>query len=160
MEVHLVRADLVVVGSLSAEYAAIADDYERRIARYTRLEVTEVKAEPTSRGEAVVARAEGERIGAALDKITQRAAEHTTIITLDSRGDALTTERFAERLLATRHLCLVIGGTMGLPGEIASRAASSISFGRITLPHQLARVVTTEQLYRSFRIARGEPYHF
>jgi 23S rRNA (pseudouridine1915-N3)-methyltransferase len=49
---------------------------------------------------------------------------------------------------------------MGLPPEVLARARERVSFGRITLPHQLARVVATEQLYRSFRIARGEPYHF
>jgi 23S rRNA (pseudouridine1915-N3)-methyltransferase len=160
VEVHLVRADLVVVGSLSADVARIADDYERRLSRYVKLHVHELKAEPTQRGEAVVLRAEGERFAEALERIERQVAEQTTYVALDSRGDQVTTEQLADRWLSARHLVLLIGGTMGLPPEALDRAAQRVAFGRITLPHQLARVVATEQLYRAFRIARGEPYHF
>lgn len=160
MEVHLVRADLVVVGSLSSELAAIAGDYERRLSRYVRLHVHELKAEPTARGEQVVLRAEGERFRDALDRIEAQAAAPTHVVALDLRGDQPTTEQLAEHLLGARHLVVVIGGTLGLPPAVLGRAARRVAFGRITLPHQLARVVATEQLYRAFRIARGEPYHF
>lgn len=160
MEVHLVRADLVAVGSLSADLARVADDYERRLSRYVKLHVHEVKAEPTARGETVVLRAEGERLAALLDRIDGQVAERTTIVALDSRGATPTTEQLAADWLGTRHLVLLLGGTMGLPAQVAACATSTVSFGRITLPHQIARVVVTEQLYRAFRIARGEPYHF
>ena len=157
---HLVRADLVVVGSLSSEIAAVCGDYERRLTRYVKLQVHEVKAEPTARGEAVVLRAEGGRLLDVLDRLARQVAEPTTVVALDSRGSQPTTEELAAQLLAPGHLCLIVGGTMGLPDGVLARASSRIAFGRITLPHQLARVVITEQLYRSFRIARGEPYHF
>ncbi|MCW2923824.1 MAG: rlmH [Thermoleophilia bacterium] len=160
MEVHLTRADLVVVGSLSADLARVADDYERRLGRYVRFEVHEAKAEPTARGEKVVLRAEGERLTAILDRVEGAVADQTTIVALDSSGRTPSTEELAADWLGVRHLVLLVGGTMGLPGAIRVRAARAVSFGRITLPHQLARVVATEQLYRSFRIARGEPYHF
>jgi 23S rRNA (pseudouridine1915-N3)-methyltransferase len=120
----------------------------------------ELKAEPTARGEAVVLRAEGERLAAVLDRIEAQVADHTTIVALDLRGKTPTTEELTERWLDARHLVLLLGGTMGLPPEIRARAGAAVSFGRITLPHQLARLVLTEQLYRCFRIARGEPYHF
>lgn len=160
MEVHVVRADLVVVGSLSADLAKVAADYERRLTRYVKLHVHELKSEPTARGEAVVLRAEGERFADVLAKVERQAAELSTIVALDSRGDQPTTEQLADRWLQARHLVICIGGTMGLPPEVLDRTRDRVSFGRITLPHQLARVVATEQLYRSFRIARGEPYHF
>jgi 23S rRNA (pseudouridine1915-N3)-methyltransferase len=160
VEVHLVRVDLVVVGSLSAELARVAEDYERRLTRYVKLHVHVLKAEPTARGEIVVLRAEGERFTEALDRIERQVAEQTTYVALDSRGDQPTTEQLAERWLAARHLVLLVGGTLGLPPEVLARAKQRVSFGRITLPHQLARVVASEQLYRSFRIARGAPYHF
>jgi 23S rRNA (pseudouridine1915-N3)-methyltransferase len=160
VEVHLVRADLVVVGSLSAALADVAADYERRLTRYVKLHVHELKGEPTARGEAVVLRAEGERFADVLAKVERQAGEQSTIVALDSRGDQPTTEQLADRWLAARHLIVCIGGTMGLPPEVLDRTRNRVSFGRITLPHQLARVVATEQLYRSFRIARGEPYHF
>lgn len=160
MEVHLVRADLVVVGSLSAELAAIADDYERRLSRYVRFQVHELKAEPTARGEQVVLPAEAARFAAALDRIGGQAAAPTRLVALDLHGDQPTTEQLAEQWLGARHLVLAVGGTLGLPPSVLARAARRVAFGRITLPHQLARVVATEQLYRAFRIARGEPYHF
>lgn len=160
MEVHLTRADLVVVGSLSADVARVCDDYERRLTRYVKLHVHELKAEPTARGEAVVLRAEGARMAEALDRIERQVGERPTIVALDSRGRQATTEQLAEQWLGARHLVLLVGGTMGIAADVLTRAAGTVSFGRITLPHQLARVIVTEQLYRAFRIARNEPYHF
>ena len=160
MEVHLVRADLVVDGSLSADLARIADDYERRLTRYVKLHVHELKAEPTARGEQVVLRAEGERFADALARIERQAAAPTQLVALDLRGDQPTTEQLAEQWLGAQHLVLLIGGTMGLPSAVLERAKRRVAFGRITLPHQMARIVATEQLYRAFRIARNEPYHF
>lgn len=160
MEVHLVRADIVAVGSLSAELAAVARDYERRLSRYVRLSVHEVRAEPVQRGGDVVHRAEEARLLAVIDRIDQQGAERPHIVVLDSRGQQLDTPALAERWLGVRQLCLVLGGTLGLPDGVRRRADAAVAFGRITLPHQLARVVATEQLYRAFRIARGEPYHF
>lgn len=160
MEVHLTRVDLVVVGSMSSDLAAACADYERRIGRYVKLHVHELKAEPTARGQAVVLRAEGERFAAALDRIEAQVADPTTIVALDPAGSQVTTEQLVERWLGARHLVLLVGGTMGLPGEARDRARAGVAFGRVTLPHQLARLVATEQLYRCWRIARGEPYHF
>ena len=162
MQLQLIKVDLVVVGSLAADVAPLVADYERRLTRYVRLEVHEVKAEPTARGEAVVLRAEGERIAKVLDRVAPPGSgQSTRIVALDSRGTQATTEQLVELWLgAATHLVLLIGGTMGLPPEIASRARERVAFGRITLPHQLARLVATEQLYRTFRIARNEPYHF
>lgn len=163
MQVELVRADLVVVGSLSAEVAVLVDDYERRLTRYVRFAVHEVKAEPVQRGATVVLRTEADRIEKVLDRVggaNGGPAGSAHVVALDSRGTDHTTERLAERWLAAPHLVLLIGGTLGLAPEVLARARERVSFGRITLPHQLARLVATEQLYRSFRIARNEPYHF
>jgi 23S rRNA (pseudouridine1915-N3)-methyltransferase len=166
MQVELVRADLIVVGSLSAEVAVLVADYERRLTRYLRFDVHEVKAEPVQRGATVVLRTEGDRFAKVLDRVTGTSSGSggsggaARIVALDSRGTDHTTEQLAERWLAAPHLVLLIGGTLGLAPEITARARERVSFGRITLPHQLARLVATEQLYRSFRIARGEPYHF
>lgn len=159
MQVHLVRADLVVVGALSADLARVAADFERRLSRYLKLQVHELRAEPTARGEQVVLRAEAERFDATLDRLT-RSGDVTTIVALDAGGQQPTTEELAREWLAARHLVLLVGGTLGLPDRVRDRARSRVAFGRITLPHQMARVVATEQLYRCFRIARGEPYHF
>ncbi len=160
VEVHLTRVDVVAVGSMSSDLAVACADYERRIGRYVKLHVHELKAEPTARGEQVVLRTEGARFDDALDRIERQVADPSTIVALDPRGQQPTTEQLAEGWLAARHLVLLVGGTMGLPDCARRRASSLVAFGRITLPHQLARVVLVEQLYRSFRIARNEPYHF
>ncbi len=160
MQVHLTRVDLVAVGTMSSDLADACADYERRLSRYVKLHVHELKAEPTARGEQVVLRAEADRFARALDRIEGQVADRTTIVALDLDGRQASTEQLADAWLQVRHLVLLVGGTMGLPKEIRSRASQSIAFGRITLPHQLARLVATEQLYRCFRIARGEPYHF
>lgn len=159
MLVQLSRADLVVVGTPGTVYAPAIDDLERRLQRYVKLRVREVKGTPLQRGEADVLRTEGERILAALDAIATAGSPAMTIAACDSRGEQLASEQLGERLLEVPHLVLVVGGAFGLAPEVLARCSLRIGFGRITLPHQLARVVLTEQLYRAFRIARGEPYH-
>lgn len=161
MEVHLVRVDLVVVGSLSGDLVSVAAGYEQRLKRYVRLSVHELKAEPTSRGYQVVTRAEGDRFLSLLARIKQEQRNNrTAIVALDSSGHNLTTNQLCEQWLSPSHLVLLIGGSMGLAKSVLSQANSSVAFGRITLPHQIARIVATEQLYRAFRIVRGEPYHY
>lgn len=157
MQVHLTRIDLVVVGGASADYARLLDDYERRLSRYVRLQVHEVRGEPLQRGDAAVVEAEGARVAAMLDKLER--PPDTVIVALDREGESLTSESLAEQLLAIPHLVLVIGGAAGLAEAVLARARMKLAFGTATLPHQLARLVATEQLYRAFRIARGEPYH-
>lgn len=160
MDVRQTRVDIVVVGSMSTSLGAACADYERRIGRYVKLDVHELKAEPTARGERVVLRAEGERFLQVLDRIESRTNERATIVALDPLGDVRTTEQLASQWLSVARLVLLVGGTMGIADEVRKRASSTVSFGRITLPHQLARLVATEQLYRCWRIARNEPYHF
>ncbi|MBC7644605.1 MAG: 23S rRNA (pseudouridine(1915)-N(3))-methyltransferase RlmH [Thermoleophilia bacterium] len=163
MQVQLARLDLIVVGAPGATYAAACADYERRLSRYVRSEVHEVKGEPLQRGDAAVLAAEGERITKVLDRLVPpgrgMGATAATIAICDPRGEQLTSEQLTERLLSASHLVLIIGGACGIAPDVDARARTSISFGRITMPHQLARVVATEQLYRAFRIARNEPYH-
>lgn len=157
MQVYLTKVDLVVVGQAADDYERLIVDYERRLTRYVRLQVHEVKGEPLQRGINHVQQAEGERVRAALDNLLDRAS---TLMVCDREGQELTTEQLTEKLLSAGHLVVVIGGAAGLTREIVNAAHARLSFGRITLPHQLARLVFTEQLYRCFRIARGEPYHY
>jgi 23S rRNA (pseudouridine1915-N3)-methyltransferase len=99
--------------------------------------------------------------GAALLK----AARHAdVVIALDEKGKMLTSHAFAQLIGAIRDegaktLGLLIGGADGLAPEIASRTRANVSFGAITLPHQLARIVLAEQLYRAATILAGHPYH-
>ena len=83
---------------------------------------------------------------------------------LDREGDQLSSEELAafleERRMSRADLCIVVGGPQGLDPSVLERANRRLAFGRITLPHQLARVVLLEQLFRAHKILAGEPYHY
>jgi 23S rRNA (pseudouridine1915-N3)-methyltransferase len=90
--------------------------------------------------------------------------EHSPILLLDIKGKETSSESLAAKidtyaLSGESQLAFIIGGSDGVTAEVKQRATERISFGPITLPHNLARVVLLEQLYRAFKISRGEPYH-
>lgn len=96
--------------------------------------------------------------------ILQSIPEHTPILLLDIKGKELSSEQLATKidtyaLNGESQLAFIIGGSDGVTAEVKQRATERISFGPITLPHNLARVVLLEQIYRAFKISRGEPYH-
>ena len=160
MDVRLQRLDLVVVGGASAHYRPALAEYEQRLRRDVELVVHELKGVPTSRGDAVVLREEAAAIAAVLDRLEQKAkGPRPLVVACDARGESLTSEALAELVVERPHVAIVIGGALGLDRSIRTRAERRISFGAVTLPHQLARLVATEQAYRCLRIARGEPYH-
>jgi 23S rRNA (pseudouridine1915-N3)-methyltransferase len=135
---------------------AIAD-YETRAARYWPLEVHEVReASSRARLPAAVMDAEAEHLLA-------RVPAGARLIACDPGGEALDSMAFARLLGAARDqasdLAFVIGGAHGLGAAVRARAARRITLSPFTLPHELARLVLAEQLYRAGTIARGEPYH-
>ncbi len=111
------------------------------------------------------------RCGGVRDALAQEGADilralplRAHVILLDSRGRERTSEQIAARLdeLAlggVGELTFIIGGSHGVDAQVYEAANESLSLGRITLPHNLARVVLLEQVYRAFKINRGEPYH-
>jgi len=136
-----------------------AETYLQRLRHYTRLELVEIKAATTGsrgRGSSRAIAEEGRRMEAALE-------EHERLFALDERGAQHDTASFAEQLqrwlLDGRSLAFAIGGAYGLDGEVLRHAEGTLALSRLTLPHQLARVVLLEQLYRAFTVLRGEPYH-
>jgi len=151
------RLLVAVVGKpRNAALAAAIDDYETRAARYWPLEVHEVREErAASAARAIVMDKEGARL---LDKING-----THIVACDVGGKSFTSEKFAEWLQREREgerdVSFVIGGAYGLAPSIRDTARMKISLAPWTLPHELARLVLAEQLYRAGSIVRGEPYH-
>jgi 23S rRNA (pseudouridine1915-N3)-methyltransferase len=148
---------LIVVGRARGPLAAAAEEYERRIARYARLDVVEVRDEPLQH------RSPAEVLAREAERITERIGDDR-LIAFDREGISIDSERFAELLregLETPpgRLSFVIGGAVGLAPTLMERASLRLSLGSFTLPHQLARVVAGEQIYRAFTIIRGEPYH-
>ena len=152
------RVTFAVVGKpRHASLAAAIADYEERAARYWTLEVHEVKEEAargaTSAG--IVRQREGERLKARV------GGSRLVACTLD--GKRHTSEEFATWLGrerdAGRDIAFAIGGAYGLSDELVAGAAARLSLAPWTLPHELARLVLAEQLYRAGTILRGEPYH-
>jgi 23S rRNA (pseudouridine1915-N3)-methyltransferase len=147
---------ILAVGRLRSSYREACDDYLRRLSRYAK--VREVEVREASRAPTIEAQREEEA-----GRLLARAPAGATVIALAREGAAWTSEELAGRMegwrMAARPLVLVIGGSRGLAPGLVATAAARWSLGPLTLPHELARVIVTEQLYRGFTIIRGEPYH-
>jgi len=153
-----VRLVVAVVGKPRDRHLAAAiEEYETRAARYWPLAVAEVR-EASGRGvsPADARRREGERL-------VERLPAGALVIACDERGDRLGSSEFAALLLgardSARDVAFVVGGAYGLDDAARRAAARSLQLAPWTLPHELARLVLAEQLYRAGTIARGEPYH-
>lgn len=154
------RATIVAVGRLRGWAADGAQDYAKRLRRYFTVEVVEVPEEDLNR------KTPEEVLAAEGTKLLRRIPDGAYTIALDrERGEGLSSEGLADRLdslgLSGRsHVAFVLGGPLGLSEEVLLRADALASFGPITLPHAVARVVLLEQLYRAAKISRGEKYHY
>ena len=157
------KITVITVGKIKEKYLkdAIAE-YSKRLSRYCKLEILEVADEKTPDGaseivEENIREKEGERI-------LKLIKEDAYVITLEISGKMLTSEELADRIetlgiQGKSHLVFVIGGSIGLGREVLRRSDYALSFSKMTFPHQLMRVILLEQIYRSYRIIIGEPYH-
>lgn len=157
------KFQIITVGKLKEKYLkdGIAE-YLKRLQRYATVEIEEVADEQTPDGASVM---EEQQIKA---KEAQRIQKHikdgTYLIALAIEGKAFTSEQLAEQieclgLNGKSHVTMVIGGSLGLDHSILKQADLLLSFSKLTFPHQLMRLILVEQLYRSYRIIKGEPYH-
>ena len=137
--------------------AAAIDNYETRAARYWPLDVVEVRE---ASGRRISSERVREREG---ERILERLPAAVALVVCDERGDRLTSMEFATLVNAARDrakdVAFVIGGAFGLADSLRSRATRVIQLAPWTLPHEMARLVLAEQLYRAGTIVRGEPYH-
>ena len=147
----MLRVRLICTGKLKESfYAEACDEYAKRLERYCTLERTELPetGDPARDGEAI------------LRKLTP----DTFVAALCIEGKSFSSEELAALLsdCANRgrsRVAFVIGGSLGLSKEVLLRADEHWSYSRLTFPHMLMRVIALEQLYRSFKIISGEPYH-
>ena len=152
------QLSVVVVGRARDPLAPAVAEYEERAARYWRVDVHEVREEPSRSGTTSdhVRQREGERL---LDRVP--ASAH--LVVCDERGVSLTSERFAawlgERRDRAQDVAFAIGGAYGVDAALRARAGTLLALAPWTLPHELARLVLAEQLYRAGSLLRGEPYH-
>jgi len=156
------RVTVIAVGKLKEKYwrDAVAE-YVKRLGAYCRLELVETPDEGIAAGTP----AEEEKIKAVeWGRVSRRLKEGTYLVALDVRGEPISSEQLSKRIdrLAVTgrgDITFIIGGSLGLPRGALERADWRLSFSKLTFPHQLMRVILLEQIYRAFKIARGEPYH-
>lgn len=151
---------VICVGQLKERFWKDAcAEYLKRLKPYAQVEVVELPDVDPARvgGEAQAVARESEAILKALKPSEAAVLLDVTGTLVSSPGIAETLEGFA--LDGVNDVALIIGGSCGVSAEVRERARIRWSLGRITLPHNLARVVVLEQLYRAFKIQRGEPYH-
>ncbi len=154
---------IITVGKLKEKYLkdGIAE-YLKRLQRYATVEIIEVADEQTPDS---ASKMEELRIKAKeAQRIHKYIKEDTYLIALAIEGTMLTSEQLAERIeqlgiSGKSHITMVIGGSLGLDKSILQQADLLLSFSKLTFPHQLMRLILVEQLYRSYRIMKGEPYH-
>ena len=157
------KITILAVGKVKERFyrEAIAE-FEKRLGKYVRLTIREVEDEKTPEGaseaeETAIRRKEGERL-------LRHVKDNDYVIALAIDGETLDSPGLAGKLdqlgiSGVSSIVFVIGGSLGLSGEVFRRADWRLSFPAMTFPHQLMRVILLEQIYRSFRIMRGEPYH-
>lgn len=150
------KLTLLTVGRLRPCYREAADDYLLRLRRMAEIREVEVREAGRAGPPPVQRREEGRALRSALPAAA-------VVVALDQRGEGWSSERLAQRLEAWRDggrgVAFVIGGAVGLDDDLLTSADHRWSLGALTLPHELARVVVAEQVYRAFTILRGEPYH-
>ena len=157
------QIQIAAVGKIKERYLKDAiEEYSKRLSRYYSLEITEVSDEKAAENlslaeEEAVREREGERL-------LKQIRDDAYVITLDLQGKQLSSEQLAAQmedlvLRGESRITFVIGGSLGLGKNVKKRSDYALSFSKMTFPHQLMRVILLEQVYRSFKIRKGEPYH-
>ena len=155
----MLSVNVVCIGKIKeAFYRDAIEEYAKRLSRFCRFSVIELaEKQLTGKNDAditIVKEDEGKRIVQAVKGY---------VIALDMRGEQLTSEQLSAKLSkltdTTSTVTFVIGGSYGLSDCVLKRADYKLSFGKMTFPHQLMRVIAAEQIYRTFTIAEGSGYH-
>lgn len=157
------KITIICVGKLKEDfYKKAVSEYAKRLGRYCRLEIIEVADEKTPEDAGPVMEEQIKEGEAA--RILKHVKEDAYVFTLEITGsqpDSLAFSRMLSRLTiqGKSHFQFIIGGSLGLHKSVSLAANQAVSFSNMTFPHQLMRVILLEQIYRSYRIMNGEPYH-
>ncbi|MBO4235698.1 MAG: 23S rRNA (pseudouridine(1915)-N(3))-methyltransferase RlmH [Firmicutes bacterium] len=179
--------NIVCIGKLKEAYWRNAcSEYVKRLGAYCNVNITELKETrlvgDSEKAERAVIESEGKEILAKLDAAIKGGASKNIaskcgtsktvanknsdifIIALDVKGKKLSSEALAKKMSdlaldGKSHICFLIGGSLGLSDDVLRRADYRLSFSDMTFPHQMMRVILLEQVYRAFKINRGETYH-
>ncbi len=155
--------NIICVGKLKEKYLRdAAAEYQKRLGRYCRIQIRELKEARLAENASA---AEEEEVKSEEGKnILKTLSSSSFVIALDIGGKEISSEQLAEKIgslagMGESTVDFLIGGSLGLSDEVKKRADFRLSFSPMTFPHQLMRVILLEQIYRSFKILRKEPYH-
>lgn len=154
---------VVSVGKIKEKYLVDGiKEYAKRLSKYCKLNLIEVADEKapenlSQQDELIVKKKEG-------TKILSKIKDNTYLIALAIEGEQLTSEALSKKIdklmvEGVSDISFVIGGSLGLSEEVLERSNYKLSFSKMTFPHQLMKMILLEQVYRGFRISKGEPYH-
>ena len=154
---------IVTVGKLKEKYLKQGiEEYSKRLSAYAKIDIIEIPDEkaPETLSEQEMLQVKGKEG----ERILAKIPDDAHVIALAIEGKMKSSEELADTLdkLATygkSKIVFVIGGSLGLSRDVMKRANDTLSFSKMTFPHQLMRRILVEQVYRAFRINRGEPYH-
>ena len=146
---------IICVGKIKENYLVDAiKEYEKRISKYTKLEIIEVKDEAFDESKTLLKEKEN---------IMKYVSDKDYIITMEIDGNQLSSKEFASKLDSIQsnnsNITFIIGGSYGLHPDIKNISNYKLSFSKMTFPHQLFRVILLEQIYRAFKINNNETYH-
>ena len=157
------KITLITVGNIKVKYLRDASaESSKRLSRYCKLESLEVADDKTpDQVSEVVEKSIRDKEG---ERILKHIRDDMYVITLEIGGKMLSSEELAEKIESLgiqgkSSIAFVIGGSIGLGEAVLKRSDYALSFSKMTFPHQLMRVILLEQVYRSYRIINGEPYH-
>lgn len=145
---------IICIGKIKENYLKEAiKDYSKRISKYTKLEIIELK------DEAIKEKA----LKKEAQRIEEKIKEDDYVITLEIEGNNISSEELKEKiektLITNSNITFIIGGSFGLDDSIKQKSDYKLSFSKLTFPHQLFRIILLEQIYRSFKIINNENYH-
>jgi 23S rRNA (pseudouridine1915-N3)-methyltransferase len=157
------KLTIIAVGKLKEKYLkdGIAE-YSKRLTRFCDLEIIEIEDEQVPENISAANALQVKRKEA--DKILKKVKEGSVLVVLDIKGEKLDSEEFASKLNSffisgNSHITFVIGGSLGLDDALVKKSNFKFSMSDLTFPHQLARLILLEQLFRCFKINNGETYH-
>ena len=160
----MLNIQIICIGKLKETYLKDAiNEYSKRLQKYCSLTITELSDEklPNKLNYSIIDEIKSKEC----NKILQNIKKDSYMFCLDLKGKQFTSEEFSKKiddiaLNENSHITFIIGGTLGLTEEVLKNSNEKISFSKMTFPHQLIRVFLLEQIFRAFKISKGETYHW
>lgn len=160
----MLNINIICLGKIKEDYLKMAiAEYSKRLSKYCNLNITELQDEklPDKINDSIIAEVKQREC----QKIINSIKKDSYVFALDLRGKQFTSEEFSKKiddiaLNFNSTITFIIGGTLGLNEDVLSKCNEKVSFSKMTFPHQLFRVFLLEQIFRAFKISRGETYHW